>query len=166
MGAPIVIGTIGSPFGVQGWVHVRSFTEPAENILRYQPWQLRREAGWQPVIAQAQVHNRGFIARVQGVEDRDAAAQVSGAAIGVDEDVLPAADEGEYYWRELTGLRVSTLANERLGVVKRVFATPAHDVLVVEDDERERLLPFVRQVVAKVDKEGRRIVVDWQRDWV
>lgn len=166
MGAPIVIGTIGSPFGIHGWMHVRSFTEPAENILAYQPWQLRGKAGWQPVVAQAQAHHRGFIARVEGVEDRDAAARVCGAAIGVDEGVLPAAEEGEYYWRELTGLRVTTLANDELGVVKRIFATPAHDVLVVEDEERERLLPFVRQVVANVDKEGRRIVVDWQRDWV
>lgn len=166
VGSPIVIGTVGGPFGIHGWVHVRSFTEPAENILVYQPWQLRRKAGgWTPVAACARAHHRGFIARVEGVDDRNAAAQVCGAEIGVDETVLPTADDGEYYWRELTGLRVATLDNDDLGTVKQVFATPAHDVLVVEDDERERLLPFVRQVVVKVDRQSGRIVVDWRRDW-
>lgn len=186
MGAPVVIGAIGGPFGVQGWMHVRSFTEPAENILAYRPWQLRRQTSWQPVVARARAHRRGFVACFEGVAERDAAERLRGLPIGVDADVLPTADEGEYYWRDLTGLSVATLAGDELGVVERLFSTPAHDVLVVVgvgDDEvdregregsgsrgsgkgrKERLLPFVRDVVTQVDMRSRRIVVDWQADW-
>ena len=178
MGDPVVIGAVGGPFGVHGWAHVHSFTEPAENILVYEPWQLRRKVGWLPIAAQARAHRGGFIARVAGVEDCDAAVQLRGLSIGVDESVLPAADEDEYYWRELIGMTVTTLADEKLGTVERVFSTPAHDVLVVkdvvvkgaaksavEDANSERLLPFVRQVVAHVDANAAHIVVDWQSDW-
>lgn len=180
MGAPVVIGAIGGPFGVQGWMHVHSFTEPAENILAYRPWQLRRQTSWQPVVAQARAHRRGFVACFEGVAERDAAERLRGLPIGVNADVLPTADEGEYYWRDLTGLSVATLAGDELGVVERLFSTPAHDVLVVAgvgDDEvdresrgsrggrKERLLPFVRDVVTQVDMRSGRIVVDWQADW-
>lgn len=173
MGDPVVIGTVGGPFGVHGWAHVHSFTEPAENILAYEPWQLRRKDGWLPIAAQARAHRHGFIVRVAGVEDRDEAAQLRGLPIGVDEDVLPAADEGEYYWRELIGMTVTTLTDEKLGIVERVFSTPAHDVLVVKggvkgegkETNSEKLLPFVRQVVTHVDANAKRIVADWQSDW-
>ena len=165
MGDPVVIGAIGAPFGVDGWMHVRSFTKPAENILAYEPWQLRCKTSWRSVAAQARVHHRGFVARIDGIEDRDAATRLRGLSIGVDANVLPAADEDEYYWRELIGMRVATLADDNLGVVERLFSTPAHDVLVVKDDGGERLLPFVRDVVANVDANAKRIVVDWQPDW-
>jgi 16S rRNA processing protein RimM len=36
---------------------------------------------------------------------------------------------------------------------------------VVKEGEKERLLPFVAQVVKAVDLPGRRINVDWGSDW-
>jgi 16S rRNA processing protein RimM len=50
-------------------------------------------------------------------------------------------------------------------VVERLFATGANDVLVVQDGETERLLPFVGAVVLKVDREARLITVDWGLDY-
>jgi 16S rRNA processing protein RimM len=43
--------------------------------------------------------------------------------------------------------------------------TGANDVLVVRDDTRERLLPFIRQVVVSVDVEQGRIVADWDPEF-
>lgn len=165
MGETVVVGTVGGPFGINGWMHVKSFTQPADNILGYRPWQLKRDAGWQQVAAEAQRHRDGFLARIDGVLDRDLAAAWRGAAIGVCADSLPTAAPDEYYWRDLAGLRVQATGGENLGVVERLFATPAHDVMVVADGDRERLIPFVRRIVAAVDVDAGRMIVDWQPDW-
>jgi 16S rRNA processing protein RimM len=53
----------------------------------------------------------------------------------------------------------------RLGCVKSLIETGANEVLVVADGERERLLPFVEQVVKGVDVAGGLIRVDWDADW-
>ena len=159
----VVIGMIGGPFGISGWMHVRSFTEPAANLLTYSPWQLWRRGGWAEVAVQARPHRGGFVARVDGIADRDAAAALRGADIGISAAALPPPAPDEYYWRDLAGQRVVNTEGTPLGRVARLFPTPAHDVLVVEDDDAERLLPFVREVVLAV-RDGS-IVVDWQPHW-
>ena len=164
----IVVGTVGAPFGVAGWMHVKSHTDPAENILGYRPWQASLGAGegWRKVEAEVRPQHGGFVARFDGVADRDGAAAWRGARIGVCADALPEPEEREHYWHDLVGLRVVTRDGDELGNVARLFATGAHDVLVVHEAARERLLPFVDHVVEAVDAQSGRIVVDWQRDWL
>ena len=171
MSAVAVVGVVGAPFGVRGWVHVRSFTAPADNLLAYRPWQLELggAADWREVRCAARRHGDGFVARFDDAADRDAACAFRGASIGVDEGALPPTEDGEHYWRDLLGRPVMASpagtadAPTPLGAVAEVFATPAHDVLVVRDGGRERLIPFVRQVVLDVSAE--RLVVDWHPDW-
>ena len=48
--------------------------------------------------------------------------------------MLPAADEGEYYWSDLIGLAVRNVRGVDAGWVAGLIAAPAHDVLRVESD--------------------------------
>ena len=170
-GAVVVVGTVGAPFGVQGWVKVRSFTEPAGNLLAYRPWQIAAADAWRVVRAVARPHGAGFVARIDDTPNRDDASALRGWRIGVAAELLPPPQHGEHYWRDLVGKRVvrrqpEDAPEQSLGVVASVFATPAHDVLVVTDDQRdERLIPFVRQIVVDVGEDADHIVVDWDPDW-
>ena len=163
----VLVGTVGAPFGVKGWMHVRSYTDPPVNLLDYLPWHVRRANGtqWERVEVEAERHAGGLIARFADVRGRDAAVELRGSGIGVTASAMPTPEEGEYYWRDLIGAEVSNNAGNRLGVVERLFATPAHDVLVVVDDAGERLIPFVSECVVAVAPESRRVVVDWEADW-
>lgn len=165
----VLVGLVGAPFGVKGWAHVRSYTDPPENLLGYEPWQLRRnatkEAGWERIEVEVERRVGGLIARFAGARDREAAVELRGSSIGVAASVLPAPEEGEYYWRDLIGADVANKAGIRLGEVQRLIATPAHDVLVVVDDVGERLIPFVEEWVVDVTPGSGRVVVDWEADW-
>ena len=166
----VVVGAVGAPFGVRGWVHVRSFTEPPENLLGYEPWQIATSAAWREVSATAKPHGHGFVARIDAARDRDAASALRGHRIGVAAGLLPVPEDGEHYWRDLVGRSVvyapaDAAPEQPLGVVARVFATPAHDVLVVANGRRERLIPFVRQFVLAVDDGDGRMIVDWHPEW-
>ena len=161
---PVVIGAVGGPFGVHGWVHVKSFTQPAANLLTYRPWQLHRGTSWQPVEAAARPHQRGFVACIGGCADRDTAADLRGAEIAVAADVLPTTDADEFYWRDLVGCRVLGEDGD-VGTVVRVIETPAHDVLVVEAPESTDMIPFVPEIVTAVDIGAKTIVANWQSAW-
>jgi 16S rRNA processing protein RimM len=107
----------------------------------------------------------GVVAKLRGLEDRDAAREWTGAEIVVPRSQLPAAAEGEVYWADLEGLEVRNTVGGVLGKVEGLFATGAHAVLVVRG-ERERLIPFVAgQTVVRVDLAERVIVVDWAADY-
>ena len=75
---------------------------------------------------------------------------------------LGEAAEGEYFWVDLEGLEVVNLQGESLGRVEELMRGGGADVLVVKGEEKERLIPFVAHYVLKVDREAKRITVDWE----
>lgn len=141
-----------------------SYTDPREAILDYESWLLGQEGAWRPAkVAEGQRHGRTVVARIDGFDDRDQAATLIGAEIGVPRAALPEAEEGHYYWSDLEGLRVVRSDGSELGVLAYLLETGAHDVMVVKG-EKEHLLPFVKdKVVLDVDLEKGVITVDW--DW-
>lgn len=166
----IVIGQVSGLFGVRGWVKVFSCTEPREGILDYADWQLGDGENWRPAkLAEGKRQGKTIVARIEGVDDRDAAARLIGEQIAVERSQLPSLEEGHYYWADLEGLNVVTAAGVELGTVSGMMATQANDVLVVQGDTldgRERLIPFVfGDRVLEVDFDNRVIRVDWNPDW-
>ncbi|MFC4159751.1 ribosome maturation factor RimM [Chitinimonas lacunae] len=160
------MGYIAAAFGVQGWVKVVADTEYADSLFDYSTWWLGRDGQWQAFeLEEAGLQPKNVIAKLSGINDRDAAFALKGMTIAVPRSAMPAAEEGEYYWADLIGLEVVNLAGESLGRVDKLFETGANDVLVVRDGSIERLLPFVATVVLDVDLAAGKIKVDWGLDY-
>ncbi len=154
-------------YGVKGWLRVFSHTQPRERILSYRPWLIQRGGSWQVVEVEAgQAHAKGVLVKLAGCDDRDAAARLIGADIAIRREQLEALAPGEYYWADLIGLRVETVAGVALGRVETLLETGANDVLVVQDGRRERLIPYVRpQFVTEIDLARGLLVVDWDPEF-
>lgn len=159
------MGRIAAPFGIRGWVKVQPFTEEIDGLLDFPLWHLGRGEQWREVaVLEADVHHKTLVARLDGCNDRDAAAALKGLEVAVTREALPAAAENEYYWSDLIGLEVVNAQGEVLGKVADMLETGANDVMVVAG-ERERLIPFVAQVILEVDLAAGRINVDWGADY-
>ncbi len=79
-------------------------------------------------------------------------------------------DSGEdgYYWSDIIDLKVVNLQGEELGNVTGLIESGSSDVLQVrslKESKSERLIPFVDQVVVKVDLKACQIIVDWGLDY-
>jgi 16S rRNA processing protein RimM len=160
-----VLGRVSGLFGVRGWVKVFSHTSPKENILNYPAWFLFREGEWREYkLKQGKTQGKGIVALLEGVDDRNQAAELTGADIAVRRDQLPEISPDEYYWSDLEGRRVVTETGIELGRVDHLFETGANDVMMVKG-ERDHLLPFIGQVIKEVDLDGDLITVDWDPDF-
>ncbi len=165
----VVLGKLTSPYGVKGWLRVYSFTSPMEGILDYASWVLHQENGLtRRGLVQGRRQGKGLVARLEGIDSREAAEALSGAEILLPKDELPELDADDYYWYQLEGLKVVTREGALLGRVDHLFETGANDVMVItgEVDEgfeaRERLLPYLPgEVVLDVDLEAGVMSVDW-----
>lgn len=162
----VSLGRVSGLFGVRGWVKVYSYTDPRDGLLGYRDCQISRGDGWEATrIAEGKRHGKGIILRLEGVEDRDAAAELIGKELAVDREALPPPEDGSYYWRDLEGLEVRHTDGKLLGTVDYLLETGANDVLVVKNEAKEILIPFVTDAVIKsVDLTGGIIVADWEWD--
>ena len=167
-------GKIGGCYGVRGWVKIRSFTDPQENLLDYKSLFIKDKNSIEPLIFDiGRIHGKGLIAHINGVDNRERAEQFCGKEILLDASSLPELGEGEYYWRQLIGLRVWCICSDRLlliGIVDHLLDTGANDVLVVSPcegsvDLGERLIPYkLGDIVKRIDLVAGIIEIDWFLD--
>lgn len=162
---PIPIGKIVGLYGVRGWVKIHSDTRPPERIFGYREW-LVGPPGKQRrmVCAEGRRQGKSLVARLEGFDDRDQSRLLLGDEVAITRTEFAAPGQSEHYWVDLIGLEVVNLQGTRLGKVARLMETGANDVLVLNGD-RERLLPYIPEVVRKVDLENGVVQVDWDSDF-
>ena len=155
----ICVAQIGAAHGIRGEVRLRSFTGDPMAIASYGP--LESEDGTRrftiETLRPAKDH---FVARLEGVGDRNAAEQLTNLRLYVARDRLPPAGDGEFYHADLVGLAAVTPDGAALGTVTAVHNFGAGDVIEIKPASGEALLvPFTDAAVPEIDLAARRMVV-------
>ena len=161
-----MLGRVVGAHGLQGMVRVKWLGDGPENLIQAQELRLGRspedEAGRRYAIT-GRLQGRPGEVRLglEGIGDRDAADALRGSWVLGNRRDLATLPPGEHYWYELVGCAVETVAGEPIGTVKEIWATGAHDVLVIEDEDgRRRLLPAASEFLREIDVAGRKLVVE------
>lgn len=158
------MGRVVAPFGVKGWVKVQTYSESVDALLDYEQWWLGNEKAWSVAqLEEGAPHGQTLVAKLSGIDDRDAAGKLKGLLVALPRAALPKAAANEYYWTDLVGLEVVNRDGVSLGQVDSLMDNTAQAILVVKGD-RERLIPFVPVYVDQVDLPAKKIVVDWPVD--
>ena len=164
----VIMGRIAAAHGIRGLVKIQPFTEYLDSLLDYRTWWIGHEHGpWREVkVEQCEAHSKTLVAQLPDCPDRTAAEKLKGLLIAVPRSSLPKQDEGEYYWSDLIGLAVVNEAGVTLGAVANLLETGANEVLSVQGDGGEILIPFVASAIKQVDLKSRTIRVDWSADYL
>ncbi|HEX9040619.1 MAG TPA: ribosome maturation factor RimM [Trebonia sp.] len=149
----VTVGRIGRPHGIRGAVVVGVRTDEPE--LRFAKGSRldTDPADLGPlVVAGSRWHSSELLVRFEGIDDRDAAADLRGTWLLVDSATLaPPDDPDEFRDGDLIGLAVRTVDGTAVGTVGDVLHS-GQDVLVIKSpDGREIMVPFVLPLVPEVD---------------
>jgi 16S rRNA processing protein RimM len=159
--ALIQLGFVGAPFGVRGWIKLRSHTDPPERLLEHRSLVLGQGSVWQNYRIEASGRSGGALTvKLAGIENRDQAQALRGAQVCVPRSELPQRDDRDFYRADLIGCEVVNLDGVSLGNVQHFIESPAQ-VLMVVRGTREFWIPAVPQHLRRVDLQARRVVVDW-----
>jgi 16S rRNA processing protein RimM len=162
----VVMARIGAPFGIKGWVKLQTFTEYADSLDEFDVWYQETTKGWEEIeVEDFAVNNKGTVAKLKGCDDRTSAELLKKRNIAVPRDWLGEAKDGEYFWIDLVGSEVVNTQGERFGRIETLMETGANDVLVVKLGTQELLIPFVADVIVKVDREAKQVTVNWSGEF-
>lgn len=161
----VLMGYVRGAFGVRGWVKIHADTEFADSLFQYPVWWLGRDGQWSSYrFEEGAVQPKALMAKLAGVDTREAAEAMRGMQIAIPRSEFPDTDDDEYYWSDLIGLDVVNKDGQRFGQVAELMETGANEVLVVQEGKSEWLIPFVGQFVLDVSLADKRITVDWNLD--
>jgi 16S rRNA processing protein RimM len=100
------------------------------------------------------------VVKFHGIEGISEAERYVGAEIKIPAGDLPALKEGSYYTFDLKGCQVFAADGGYLGIVTDVLGSGGAEILKVDRDEEETLIPFAESYLKSIDLERRRIEVD------
>ena len=153
----VVVGRITRPHGLKGELSVLVLSEVegrfADGAVVY------LEDGRALTVESARRHRSGLLVKFREVPDRTAAERLARRVLMVPASASPELPDGSWWDHQLVGCEVVTESGRSLGTVREVIHTAANDVWSAVSDDRETLIPALKDVIVAVDTAGKRIVV-------
>jgi 16S rRNA processing protein RimM len=159
----VLMGRVLAPWGVKGTVKIKPY---GRNLWKFSEWWV----GWpgkhrKVAVTECREHGGYLVARFEGCASPEDARAYCGAEVALERKDLPKTAEHEFYQADVIGFEVVNSQGEVLGRVKEFFSAGVHDVMRVEHEGGERLLPVAGDVIRKIDLEAGRVEVEWEADW-
>ena len=156
----VTIGKIERPFGVHGAVKVQSLSDRPG---RFEDLKAVRVAarGGQTVdrtVTLVRRAGRSYIIELEGVSTPEEAGMLRGALLQVPQE-LPVQEGDAWYECDLIGMKVVDESGHNLGHLETIWELPGHPVFVVKQEDREVLIPAVKEFVRVVDVSQARMTV-------
>jgi 16S rRNA processing protein RimM len=103
---------------------------------------------------------KDFDLKLEGVDSLSQADRLAGLDVLIPKEALKEREKGEFFLFQLIGCAVIDRQGKMTGRVKDVLSTGPGDLLVVERQGKEILIPFHESVCIEVDVPGKRIRID------
>ena len=148
----LLMGRIGAAHGIKGEVRIQSFTEDPLALASYGPLSTNKPGLTIKILA-ARTTTNVLVARLEGINDRNAAERLNGVELYVDRALLPdTADDDDFYHADLIGLKARLADGSEIGEVMAVPNFGAGDLLEIRDPRSgdTYLYPFTKAVVPEV----------------
>ena len=106
------------------------------------------------------LNDRKLLINFYEINGIDQAKEINGYQIKIRRNLLPEKDSDEFYFTDLLGLQVYDNGT-KIGDVLDVLETAAHNILIVIDEnEKEILIPIVEEFVKEIDFKSDKINVN------
>ncbi|UTW60887.1 16S rRNA processing protein RimM [bacterium SCSIO 12741] len=104
-------------------------------------------------------HNNKVVIQFEGIETPDDARELVGKSLYLPLDILPKLTGNHFYYHEIPGFQIIDEKHGKLGVLRKVQESTAQDLLVVDHEKGEILIPMLDDTVVKLNRETKELTV-------
>ena len=130
----ILVGKIVAPQGIRGEVRVQTYTQTPTDLKTLKLYSDKLSDNSFHFVRQLNPQSTVVIAKIDGVNDRNAAELLRGVELFINRSDLPELKDGEYYQADLIGMRVIRGGIE-LGVVDNIQNYGGGDILELDNGD-------------------------------
>ena len=151
-------GRIVTTFGISGEVKVDVWGDRPEFLNSFDT--IYFSGGKEAVsVERFRVHKNSAVLKLKGIEDLNEASKLRGKVIFIDRDDFDLPD-GSFFIQDLIGLEVIDAdSGDFYGHITQVSSTGANDVYHIKKENREYLMPAVKEMVPEINIEKGTVLV-------
>jgi 16S rRNA processing protein RimM len=156
----LVVARIGRAHGVLGEATIEVRTDQPEDRFYIGSVLATEPTTFGPLtITSVRDHNGTLLLGFKGVNDRNQVEELRDVLLLAEVDIEADSTDDDFHVQQLLQCQVSTQDGLDIGLVTDVINLPGQDVLAVDYNGREVLIPFVKAIVPIVDVKNRKITV-------
>ncbi len=158
----IVVARFGRPRGLTGEIYLEMLSDNPERFEKTNLFRIESAEGWTEIeiIATKMVSGRPVV-NIKGVKTVEEVKPFAGELLYISADELGTLPEGQYYYFDLIGCKVTDTKGNDLGRILNIENYPANEVWVIITPEKKQcLFPAVKDFVEKVDIENKVVIID------
>ncbi len=162
-GSWLIVGYVGKPHGVHGDVLVEILNDFPERLDAGVAFGVGGEERPEELFEAFNVryHKGKWLLSVKGIRDRTTIEAWRGRYLFLPEQSADELPEGYIYEHQMVGLDCVSPAGEALGTVIGLDqSTPAQARLIIRHGQRESMVPYVDEIVTKVDLDKQLVTID------
>ena len=157
-----IIGIVGSPFGVKGFVKVRPLSGEVDHFLKLQSVQTSKD-GKERLLQIEEINPSppNVLIRFKGIDTPEAAKTLNGTQLLADRSQAAPLTEGEFYIEDLKGLPVVSGSGEEIGVITDIIEGGGGELMEIKLTNGEtRLVPLRKEFFPEISPENGKVVLD------
>ena len=135
----ILIGKITAAHGIKGQVKITSFAQNPADIAEY-PNIFDKKQNSFPITSISSPQGKKqdvFIVKIAGTDNRNDAEDLIGTELFIERGQLPEAEDNEFYYVDLIGLKVIDAERKEIGKVINVHDFGAGGIIEVEFNDKQ-----------------------------
>ncbi len=154
----IVIGKIVATHGIEGWVVIHSYSYPSQNIKNYNTFLHIKNSKECIKITNLKAMPKKIIIKIENYNDINTSKSLVGHNIFIEASDIPVLKKGEYYWKDIEGLKVYTTKDSYIGSVDFIFNNGANDILAIKQNKEIIYIPYINDRIEVIPNE--KIIID------
>ena len=164
----LVIGIITSSHGVKGKLNIRSLSDFKERFIRPgKRWIQKHDEEPIPYNLISGFQKPGkesFIICLEGIKDKNEADNLKQYKLLVKSNDIPKLKANEFHLNQLLDLDVKLFVESEIKVIGKVvdLITENNNLIVVRlnQNNKDVLMPFVKEIVTTIDKKNKYLIID------
>lgn len=155
------LGHLAKPHGINGNFHLILDVDDPGEYEGLQSFFIEIGSSLVPYfIEDLQISAKQSLVKLEGIDHIDDTKDLVGKKIFLPLEFLPELEEDQFYFHEIIGFLVQDKNLGKLGLIKEVVGMGTNDLLIMEYQNREILIPLTEEIVLKVIKNDSIIQTD------
>ena len=161
-----IIGLVGAPFGVKGFVKIRSGSGEIDHLLKLKSVIVSKDGKERLLqIQECSPRTEGsagssVLMHFSGFDNPEAAKALTGAQLLAGRDQAAPLGDGEFYIEDIKGLPVTTVNGENIGNITDIIEGGGGDLAEVKlNNGEKRLVPLRKDFFIEIDLKAGKIVL-------
>jgi len=148
-----IVGFIGAPFGVKGFVKIRSASGEIDHLLKLQSVIVSKDEKERTLkIEESKANGQSVLMRFAGIDNPEDAKFLNGSKILANREEAAPLGENEFYIEDLKGLPVVSESGDKIGFLTDVIEGGGGELAEIKLPNGElKLVPFRKEFIKEIN---------------